>query len=423
MSRPPVDPVERGLARARQLLGDVPPPTDGLDVLYFSSGSLADSLWINAHRVGVELARRHRVLFVEQPQRSLAGLLRLPTLRAARSRLHGITYVGGGLHVFSPLEVLPLCLSGRLARALNGPLTRCLIVSRVRHQLACLGFRRPVLWLYGGEQHPLVGSFGERLVVYDCVDEYTTFPWVTTEALRARIAADEQRLLRSADVVFAITPGLAVRKRRVNPHTYVVPNVGDTAHFGRVHREPLGVPREVSRIPRPRIGYVGAFARYRIDFALVDYLARQRPDWSFVMIGPVTDEAGEACLPRRPNLHWLGARDYEELPPHIAGFDACFLPYDLNRHTLNAFPLKFHEFLATGKPVVSTVLPALEEYADVVPLARTHEEFLSSLQQILTVDPPASRARRLAVAAANSWEHRVGRMTEIIRQHLGDDRS
>jgi glycosyltransferase involved in cell wall biosynthesis len=231
----------------------------------------------------------------------------------------------------------------------------------------------------------------------------------------------EKNLLRSADIVFAITQNLADRKRRLNPNTYLVPNVGDVAHFGRVHREILQVPEDIIRIPRPRLGYIGALARYRINFGLVDYLARERPDWSFIMIGPVTDEAGDSVLPRRPNLHWLGPRDYEELPGYITGFDACFLPYDINDHTSNAFPLKFYEFLATGKPLVCAAFPALEEYTSLVPLPRTQESFLSSLEAVLKNDSREAQEHRLKVASVNSWEHRIRRMTDLIYRHLQED--
>lgn len=283
-----------------------------------------------------------------------------------------------------------------------------------------LGFDRPILWLYHAEQYPLIGSFGERLVIYDCVDEYTTFPSLKTAAARQALAAMEERLLRTADIVFATNPALATSKRLLNPHTYFVPNVGDVAHFGRVHRAPTPVPADLRTIPRPRIGYVGALARYRIDFGLIESLARNRPRWSFVLIGPVTDEAGESVLPRRENIFWLGGRDYDDLPSYIGGFDACMLPYDINPYTSHAFPLKFHEFLGTGRPVVATALPAFAPYAGVVPLARTHDEFLESLEAILLGESQEARERRLEVAAANSWEHRIGRMTEIIKARLAE---
>jgi len=284
--------------------------------------------------------------------------------------------------------------------------------------MARLGFHRPILWLYHADRLPFVGQFDERLVVYDCVDEYSTFPSVKTPRQRARLIDQEAALLRTADVVFATTRSLAARKGEIASNTHFVPNVGDIAHFGRVAGGGLSAPDEIRSLPQPRIGYVGAFARFRIDLDLVDYLARERTHWSFVMIGPVTDEAGDSCLPRRPNLHWLGPRSYEDLPAYLAGLQACFLPYALNPYTANAFPMKFHEFLGTGIPLVATALPALEDYADVVPLARSHEEFLLKLTAALEADTVAARNRRLQVAAANSWEHRIGTMTRLVRERL-----
>lgn len=413
-----MDMIERGLERAQRILGKAPVPVGGLDIVYFSNGALGEPLWINTNRVGIELARTNRVLYIEQPWCSILGLWRLRTVGAMWRRLQGFTVLPGGLCVYSPLDLLPTGRLGPRTASMSRSFTRRLIVHRVRKQMARLGFQRPILWLYHGEQYPFIGSFNERLVVYDCVDEYTTFPSVKTDAERARIQIMEERLLRSADIVFAVTQYLADRKRRLNPNTYLVPNAGDVAHFGRVHREILRVPEDISRIPRPRLGYIGALARHRINFDLVDYLARERPDWSFIMIGPVTDDAGDSVLPRRSNLHWLGPRDYEELPAYIAGFDACFLPYDVNSHLPDAVPLKFHEFLGTGKPFVCTAFPTLDQYDQVIPLARTRQEFLSHLQAVLENDSPEARGHRLKVAARNSWDHRIRRMTDLICEHL-----
>ena len=149
---------------------------------------------------------------------------------------------------------------------------------------------------------------------------------------------------------------------------------------------------------RPIVGFFGLIERW-IDLDLVGWLAEQRPNWSFVMIGRVAVPA--ETLPRLPNLHFLGKRPYAELPHYGGQFDAAIIPYRLTKQVYHANPIKLREYLAMGKPVVSVSTPEIDKYADVVTIARSREEFLSRLDEVLgQPDTPAASARRVARVAS-----------------------
>jgi UDP-galactopyranose mutase len=190
----------------------------------------------------------------------------------------------------------------------------------------------------------------------------------------------------------------------------------DAAHF-RPAREPLPVPPDQAPISGPRLGYSGVLDE-RLDLALLDAVARQRPDWSFVMVGPVV-KIDPASLPRRPNLHYLGQRAFHELPGYLAGWDACLLPFARNAATRFISPTKTLEYMAAGKPIVSTPIPDVADaYDSIVYLAEGPAEFVNACQQALHA-PPGDRAERAAraerVLQRTSWDRTVEAMRRELR--------
>jgi glycosyltransferase involved in cell wall biosynthesis len=257
----------------------------------------------------------------------------------------------------------------------------------------------PVLWYYT----PMALVFTHHLeagaVVYDCMDELAAFKGApTTMQLR------EQLLMKHADVVFTGGHSLyqAKRDQHLNIHPY--PSSVDVAHFGRA-RARLADPPDQRAIPHPRVGFFGVIDE-RTDLELLAAVAAARPDLQLVMVGPVV-KIDPATLPQAPNLHWLGGKTYGALPEYIAGWDVAMMPFARNEATRFISPTKTPEYLAAGRPVVSTSIRDVVQPYGALGLARIADapaDFIAAVDAAMREDAADRRARADALLAQMSWD-------------------
>lgn len=339
------------------------------------------------------LAERFPVLYVETTGLRGVGAGDLPRLlRRIRRGLAGRHQPRPGIWVFSPL-VLPLHHS-RLARALN----RLLLRDAIRGQAGDLGLVNPLLLISipTAASIDLVGHLGEAATIYDCMDDLTAIPTVD-----GSVGVAEAELARSVDVVVAASDELRRAKAGLRADIAVVGQGVDAAHF----QAPAGCPPDLARLPRPRLLCVGGIDE-RIDFALLDDVARLRPEWSIVLVGPeLYVRAAERI--RLPNVHLLGRRSYDELPGYVQNADVCLIPYRDTPWARACNPVKTLEYLAAGRPVVSTDLPAVRLYQPLVRIARGAPAFVMAIQAALEEDSAAWREVRCAAAGGKSWPERA----------------
>jgi len=272
-----------------------------------------------------------------------------------------------------------------------------------------------VLWYYT----PMALAFTRHLkplaIVYDCMDELSAF----RGAPRA-LKEMENELLSRADVAFTGGQSLYEAKRSRHSNIYAMPSSTDAAHFASA-RKIKSDPADQAGIPHPRLGFFGVIDE-RMDVTLLDQIAKARPDWHLIMIGPVVKIDPED-LPRRQNIHYLGGKDYQELPAYLAGWDVALMPFARNESTRFISPTKTPEYLAAGKPVISTsIRDVVRTYGEwgLVRIADSVEEFVAAVEAALSED--ANRAewiRRVdGFLAENSWDHTWARMKEIIRSAI-----
>jgi glycosyltransferase involved in cell wall biosynthesis len=383
------------------------PGTESPPVLYFGNDWSAENR-TSSHHVARWLAGGRKVYYVECPGlRAPKGSGRdLKKIGAKLVRfLRGPRPVPEGLHVWTLLQV-PLHRF-RLVRWLNAHLLRW----SLRWLVWSRRLRGPISWFVLPHLAPLVGTLGERLSVYYCIDDYSALPDVDEAAVRAL----DEETTRRADVVFVASDTLLAAKRRLNPNTHVSPHGVDLDHFARARDGRAVPPADVAGLPGPVIGFFGLIEKW-IDLELVDYLAAERPGWSFVLIGRVAVPPDQ--VPRRPNVHFLGVRPYEALPDYAARFDASIIPYRRNRQVLNANPLKLREYLAVGKPVVAVATPEIEKYADVVRVAHSREDFLAHLDAAVADRSPDEARRRVARVAPESWDARLRSVLDVVERQL-----
>jgi len=342
-------------------------------------------------------ARDRRVFFFEEPvffEHGEEGPARLD-----------VSERPGGIRVAIPR--LPHGLSAEEVEAAQEDLLQGLLAD---HSVA-----EYILWYYT----PMALGFSQALepaaVVYDCMDELSLFRGAPPSLLER-----ERRLLEIADLVFTGGQSLYEAKRERHPAVHAFPSSIEADHFGRARR-PAPEPADQAAIPRPRLGYFGVIDE-RIDLDLLAAVADARPDWQIVMLGPVV-KIDPATLPRRSNLHYLGMKAYDELPSYLAGWDVALMPFALNESTRFISPTKTPEYLAGGRPVVSTpIRDVVRPYGELelVEIAGDPEAFVAAAERAMARFGEGSEEREGWLRrvdefiARGSWSRTHGQMADLI---------
>ena len=271
---------------------------------------------------------------------------------------------------------------------------------------------RPIVWYYT----PMMLSFSRHLdasvVVYDCMDELSHFRFAPPE-----LVSREQELFEKADVVFTGGYSLWEAKRLQHDNVHPFPSSVDRAHFAQARELDRDAAIDQAGLIRPRLGYYGVIDE-RLDLDLIAALADARPDWSIVMVGPVV-KVDLADLPRRNNVHYLGSKSYAQLPSYLAGWDVALMPFAINDATKFISPTKTPEYLAGGRPVVSTpITDVVRHYGDLegVRIADTAEAFIAECEKALELSqkPQAWRPEVDKILSELSWDRTFARMAALI---------
>jgi UDP-galactopyranose mutase len=269
-----------------------------------------------------------------------------------------------------------------------------------------------VAWYYTPMALDYSGGLKPKAVVYDCMDELSLFRNAPPE-----LGRNERKLFQLADLVFTGGISLFEAKQKQHNRVYPFPSSVDCAHF-RQARTLRDTAEDQKNIPRPRLGYAGVIDE-RIDIELVGAIAERRPDWQIVMVGPVV-KIDPAALPKSPNIHWLGMKNYDDLPLYFAGWDVALMPFALNDSTRYISPTKTPEYLAAGLPVVSTAIRDVErQYGKLglVSIEGTVAGFCSAIEEALTYDMGMRwRERADAFLRTLSWDRTWHLMNQLIEQ-------
>jgi len=252
---------------------------------------------------------------------------------------------------------------------------------------------------------------GKGRIVYDCADESSAFSNVPSN-----IAETEENLIKRSSVIFASSRRLAERIAKTNVNCFYLPNAVDFQHFFSARRI-RHRPRDIESLANPIIGFIGAICDW-IDIDLICELAEAHPNYSILLVGPVT--FGQTELDRHANIVMVGTKNYETLPQYLSFMTVCLIPFKINKLTLASNPIKLYEYLAAGKPVVSTDLPEIESNAsDIVLIGKDHKDFIQKVEAAVEAtarDEESAIARRTEFARANSWGERVQSMERLFKK-------
>lgn len=383
----------------------------GKDILILSTQDW-DALPTRKHHWARKLASRgNRVVYVEQQMHLLGWLADIGNqYKRIWSWMNGPQIVSEGLWVFTLPIVLPFFQVFRFVNSLNNSL----LAPIIRWALRRIGFNINILWAYTPHAASLIGRFGEEFVVYECVDDFTATRGLVRSST---IGALEQDLLSMVDQVIVTHAGLQEAKSGISRRLDLIPNGADLRHFALAGRQDTVPPKEVSELPKPVIGFHG-WIQYWIDFDLIAYAAHKRPDWSFALIGPIEPLARVNKVRGLSNVHFLGKMPYENIPALIAGFDVCINPFVLDRLSDTVSPIKLYEYLASGKPVVSVDMPAAREFADLISIVHTPDEFVAALEDQIFANEKETvihdmEARQKAVTDY-SWDARFQQVEDVV---------
>lgn len=310
----------------------------------------------------------------------------------------------GNLNVCTPL--LPHGLSEAEGWSVQRELLDQLIAGK--------GMTQIVTWYYTPMALNFSGHLEPAATVYDCMDELSGF-----RGAPPGLHAAEAELFRRADLVFTGGQSLYESKKHQNPNVYAFPSSIDAAHFQQARRK-MDDPEDQRGIPRPRIGFAGVIDE-RLDIELLRAVAALEPTWHFVMVGPVV-KIKQEDLPHAGNIHYLGGKDYKQLPAYMSGWDIGMLPFARNEATRFISPTKTPEYLAAGLPVVSTSIhDVVRPYGELglVEIADQPEAFVEACRRLLPVKDDAQRLNQAdTFLARTSWDLTWSRMNQLIGEVL-----
>ncbi|GGG50901.1 glycosyltransferase [Hymenobacter glacieicola] len=386
----------------------------GRDIVVVGQQPWDTEIGSNCRNIALEFARHNRVLYVNAPldrntvlRHRRAGWVQ-QRLRVVRGQEQPLHMAGDNLWVLTPdavMESINWLPASPLYDLLNRRNNRR-FAAAIARGIQALGFREFVLF----NDNDIFRSFYLKELLRPAVSVYYSRDYMlAVDYWRKHGRRLEPQLIAKADVCVANSSYLAAYCRRYNPRSYYVGQGCDVAPAATTD-----APADLAGIPGPLIGYVGALVSLRLDGELLVSLARQRPDWSLVLVGPEDEAFKASALHGLPNVYFLGPKAPAELPAYIREFAVCLNPQLVNDMTIGNYPRKIDEYLALGRPVVATRTQAMDIFAEHTYLADSGADYGALIEQALREDSAAQQQRRAAFAATHTWENSVWQIYAAI---------
>lgn len=374
-----------------------------------------DFIWQGHQEIMSTLASHgNRILFIENTGVRAPGLKDFPRLkRRIKNYLKGVKGIRQelpNLYIFSPI-IIPWPYSW-IARKIN----KVLLLSVLNRWMKVMNFADPIIWTFlpNGISLDIIDAINKKLLIYYCIDDFSS-----SSPAAKKVKATEKKLLKLADLVFVTSRALFDYCSKYSSKVTIFPFGVNIERFEEARDAAQKRPIEISKINTPIIGYVGGIHKW-IDQKLIRDLALNLPDYSFVFIGPIQTDI--SLLSNLKNIYFIGAKEHKDLPGFVKEFSCAIIPYTISDYTKNVYPTKLNEYLAMGKPVISTDLPEVnyfnERYKDIVYVAKDREEFTDFIKKSISQGDDLSIERRFKAARDNSWVNRIEQMSSIIQSTI-----
>jgi glycosyltransferase involved in cell wall biosynthesis len=380
-----------------------------IEIVYFAVNRW-DSIVQREQLLIIGLSKTYRILFIDPP---------LSFLTIVSGRIQGkgwrfkssLQKINEKLLVYTPPAFPPFSQYFHWLNSFHASLL-VLLTKRLLKKLSfkdfILGIARPFL-------SPVIKKLHPILSYYDCPDDYLEFSGLRAD--KELLRKSEEELLKTVDIIFCSSKGLKETKGAINESCFLIPNGVDLGLF-RNEQLDEEIPSDIEKIKGPILGYIGVIGE-RLDFNVLIDLARARQDWSIVMIGPLTSKRFSSIMKGVTNIYWLGEKGYKELPKYLRIFDVCLIPFKVDEFTKMIYPTKLHQYLAAGKPIVSSHLPDLEPFSSWVEFYSDVEEMEMKIEKSLKEDSERKAFERRKVASENTWDQRVESMVQIFNSFIG----
>lgn len=385
----------------------------GENIVCVASGYWDESP-LAVHRYMERLAYDNRVLFVERPVTPLSFITPGQRSQALPQFKHWlmdpIRQIKTNLYLGTPTPAFPLRFETPILK-----FNQRLRIIWIQKAIKTLGFESPLLWIYDPDAAPLVGQLGEKGSVYMITDDFASNP--SSFNRESQIRNWEQKLVSSVDLVITSASGLRSGLSPYNKNTFYVSQGVEYEIFARTLQADLPLAEELKGISEPIIGFIGRI-NGRINFDLIEAICEKFPDWCLVLVGALGDDAVASKIKHHPNILCTGLKTVEQLPAYLKAISVCIIPYQINEHTMYMHPLKALEYLAGGKPVVSTPLPELMKHQSMIQFADTAANFVEAISVALRTDTEEKRKERSAYASNKTYEHQLSRITSYLLEVL-----
>lgn len=396
--------------------------SNDIHIICFAGALYDQNGWTNRQHIMTRFAKEYPVLYIEprvwifrylfehlfSPKKSMQLLRRIFSYEQRKKNLY----------IKSQWNLIPGSREFSWISMLNHRMNRRSVLRTAKK----LGFSADtsVLWVYDTEAAQYLSQFPFATVVYDCVDNHAVQAGVNRNP--ERVHQEERRILKRANLVTVTSKRLLKMKRKHTNNIHLVLNAGDVELFQKPISQDskTSAKHALSAIPHPILGSVGALDSYKYDFDLLLACASEHSDWHFVFVGsPLVDQKTRALkkLTKLHNVHMIGSIPREDVPAYVEYFDLCLIPYKNNEYNEASFPLKFWEFMATGKPIVASGVPELQEYTSMIAYAQSQQEFSEKIENFL-VDGARKDPSRAELASHHGWDNRAAELKKLLEQTI-----
>jgi len=372
----------------------------------------------NCKNIAREFAKNHRVLYVNPPMDRFTKIKSKKEeriqkrIRISKGKQSDIEEVDRNLWNLYPkrtVESINWIGSHNIFKMLNRRNSR-LLSGDIKSAISRLGFSDFLLF---NDSSMFLGLhlkefLKPKVYMYYMRDYLVKVPYWSKHGGRI-----EPKVLEKADLVTTNSEFFEETSLQYNSHSYMVGQGCDVSHFSDADNS-IEIPKEFKDISSPIIGYVGSLTTLRLDIELLEFIAKQRKDWSIVLVGPEDENFKKSKLHELSNVHFLGRKDEGELPNYVKGFDIAMNPQQINNLTIGNYPRKIDEYLAMGKPIIATKTKAMEMFKDSVYLGSTKEEYITLIEKALIENSEELSRKRIQVAKSHTWVNNVAAIYNAI---------